>query len=251
MSEADSKRAFYRQGSWLVIATFISGLLMFAVHIFGAWMSRGEYGLFVTLLQILNLMMIPALGLQTVFAQQTAAAIEPQQQHDLAKSTRKMLLICLYIWTAIAVIVLLNQEAILESLKIERPTALYVTLLLGLPQLWLPVLLGILQGRQNFCVAWRRGDRQRRGTICRRRHHRRVARRPGGGSDDRCFDRPHHGLPARRLARSANVAWPSGSRSGQLRRQSLAGAYRAAHAGHGRRTIHAECRHDRGAGHPA
>ena len=152
MSEADSKRAFYRQGSWLVIATFISGLLMFAVHIFGGWMSRGEYGLFVTLLQILNLMMIPALGLQTVFAQQTAAAIEPQQQHDLAKSTRKMLLICLYIWTAIAVIVLLNQGAILESLKIERPTALYVTLLLGLPQLWLPVLLGILQGRQNF--AW-------------------------------------------------------------------------------------------------
>ena len=150
MSEADSKRAFYRQGSWLVIATFISGLLMFAVHIFGGWMSREEYGLFVTLLQILNLMMIPALGLQTVFAQQTAAAIEPQQQHDLAKSTRKMLLICLYIWMAIAVIVLLNQGAILESLKIERPTALYVTLLLGLPQLWLPVLLGILQGRQNF-----------------------------------------------------------------------------------------------------
>ena len=102
MSEADSKRAFYRQGSWLVIVTFISGLLMFAVHIFSAWMSREEYGLFVTLLQILNLMMIPALGLQTVFAQQTAAAIEPQQQHDLAKSTRKMLLICLYIWTAIA-----------------------------------------------------------------------------------------------------------------------------------------------------
>ena len=85
MSEADSKRAFYRQGSWLVIATFISGLLMFAVHIFGGWMSRGEYGLFVTLLQILNLMMIPALGLQTVFAQQTAAAIEPQQQHDLSQ----------------------------------------------------------------------------------------------------------------------------------------------------------------------
>ena len=152
MREADSKRAFYRQGSWLVIATFVSGVLMFAVHIFGGWMSREEYGLFVTLLQILNLMMIPALGLQTVFAQQTAAAIEPQQQFDLAKSTRKMLLICLFVWMAIAVLVLLNQGAILESLKIEKPTALYVTLLLGLPQLWLPVLLGILQGRQNF--AW-------------------------------------------------------------------------------------------------
>ncbi|MEE2946967.1 MAG: hypothetical protein VX392_01490 [Verrucomicrobiota bacterium] len=152
MSEADSKRAFYRQGSWMVIATFVSGLLMFAVHIFGGWMSSEEYGLFVTLLQILNLMMIPALGLQTVFAQQTAAAIEQGQRHDLAKSTRKILLLCLYTWFAIVVAVLLNQEAILVSLKIDQPTALHTTLLLGLPALWLPVLLGILQGQQNF--AW-------------------------------------------------------------------------------------------------
>ena len=152
MSEADSKRAFYRQGSWMVIATFVSGLLMFAVHIFGGWMSPEEYGLFVTLLQILNLMMIPALGLQTVFAQQTAAAIEPQQRYDLANSTQKILLICLCVWVAITLLILLNQEAILELLKIKKPTGLYVTLLLGLPQLWLPVLLGILQGKQNF--AW-------------------------------------------------------------------------------------------------
>lgn len=152
MSKADSKHVFYRQGSWMVIATFVSGLLMFAVHIFGGWMSPGEYGLFVTLLQILNLMMIPALGLQTVFAQQTAAAIEPQQRHDLAKSTQKILLICMYVWIAISSLILLNREAILELLKIEKPTVLYVTLLLGLPQLWLPMMLGILQGRQNF--AW-------------------------------------------------------------------------------------------------
>jgi len=152
MSKADSKHVFYRQGSWMVIATFVSGLLMFAVHIFGGWMSPGEYGLFVTLLQILNLMMIPALGLQTVFAQQTAAAIEPQQRYDLAKSTQKMLLICLYVWIAISSLILLNREAILELLKIGKPTVLYVTLLLGLPQLWLPMMLGILQGRQNF--AW-------------------------------------------------------------------------------------------------
>jgi len=152
MSEADSKRAFYRQGSWMVVATFVSGLLMFAVHIFGGWMSREEYGLFNTLLQILNLMMIPALGLQTVFAQQTTAAIEPGRRHDLAKSTRKIVLLCLYVWLAIVAAVLLNQEAVLQLLKIDQPTALYVTLLLGLPALWLPVLLGILQGQQNF--AW-------------------------------------------------------------------------------------------------
>ena len=152
MSQVESRIAFYRQGSWMVIATFVSGLLMFAVHMFGPWMRSEEYGLFVTLLQILNLMMIPALGLQTVFAQQTAAATEPQQRHDLAKSTHKMLLICLCVWVAIALVVATFRGPIRESLKIANPVALYVTLLLGLPQLWLPVLLGILQGRQNF--AW-------------------------------------------------------------------------------------------------
>ena len=48
MSKADSKHVFYRQGSWMVIATFVSGLLMFAVHIFGGWMSPEEYGLILT-----------------------------------------------------------------------------------------------------------------------------------------------------------------------------------------------------------
>ncbi len=152
MSASDPKNAFYRQGSWMVIATFASGLLMFAVHIFGGWMSREEYGLFVTLLQILNLMMIPALGLQTVFAQQTAAATSPQQLYDLAKSTRKMLHLCLCVWVAIALVAAVFHGPILESLKIANPAALCVTVLLSLPQLWLPVLLGILQGRQNF--AW-------------------------------------------------------------------------------------------------
>mgnify|MGYP003323923749 CR=1 FL=1 len=129
MSGADSKRAFYRQGSWMVVATFVSGLLMFAVHIFGGWMSREEYGLFVTLLQILNLIMIPAQGLHTVCAQQTAAAIEPGQRHDLAKSTRKILLLCLYVWLAIVGAVLLNQAAVLDSLKIDQPTAMHLSLI--------------------------------------------------------------------------------------------------------------------------
>ena len=31
MSEADSKRAFYRQGSWMVIATFVSGAVNSAI----------------------------------------------------------------------------------------------------------------------------------------------------------------------------------------------------------------------------
>ncbi|MED6314839.1 MAG: hypothetical protein VX704_07375 [Verrucomicrobiota bacterium] len=152
MSETASKISFYRQGSWMVIATCVSGMLMFSVHLFGGWMSREEYGLFVTLLQILNLMMIPALGLQTMFAQQTAAVASRQQQADLAISIRSVLLICLGVWATIAMGAALYRAGIIELLKITNPVALWVTIALGLPQLWLPVLLGILQGCQNF--AW-------------------------------------------------------------------------------------------------
>ena len=75
----------------MLTATFLGGVLMFAVHFFGGWMNSGEYGLFVTLLQVLNLMMIPALGLQTVFAQRTAsAASSDDEQSNLAASIRKI-----------------------------------------------------------------------------------------------------------------------------------------------------------------
>ena len=151
MSEVDSRATFYRQGSWMVIATFVSGVLMFAVQqIAWFWMRDEEYGLFGTLLMVLNLMMIPALGLQPVFAQQTAAVTDEQQQHDLARSIRKVLLSCLYLWMGISMLVILLHEPIIKSLKIGNPAAIWIILLICLPQLWLPVMMGILQGKQNF-----------------------------------------------------------------------------------------------------
>ena len=136
----------------MITATFVSGVLMFTVHLFGGWMRKDEYGLFVTLLQVLNLMMIPALGLQTVFAQRTAAAIDENQKADLAVSTRRIFQICFLSWLVIGTCALLFKAPILETLQANAPLPIYLTILVGLPQLCLPMLLGILQGRQNF--AW-------------------------------------------------------------------------------------------------
>ena len=123
---------------------------MFAVHFFGGWMTSDEYGIFVTLLQTLNLIMIPALGLQTVFAQQTALAKTPVEQFDLSVSTRKILLLCIVIWALFGLIFTFIQTPILSVFKINNPLVLYLTIIIGLPQLCLPILLGILQGKQNF-----------------------------------------------------------------------------------------------------
>ena len=147
---SESRETFLRQGSWMLTATFLGGVLMFAVHFFGGWMNRGEYGLFVTLLQVLNLMMIPALGLQTVFAQRTAAASTDDEQSNLAASIRKIFLICFIGWLTAGGVALLLDSPILKALKAGDPLPIYLTILMGLPQLCLPMLLGILQGRQMF-----------------------------------------------------------------------------------------------------
>ncbi|MFN2164680.1 MAG: hypothetical protein ACK2U9_00285 [Anaerolineae bacterium] len=47
------------------------------------WMEPAEYGLWFALLRIYLLMSIPSAGLQIIFAQQTAAAVTPQQLAEL------------------------------------------------------------------------------------------------------------------------------------------------------------------------
>src|SRR5476649_1519863 len=80
---------FFRQSGWMMMAATASGALMYCVHpIVSRGMPKEEYGVFTTLLQVVTLMSIPAIGLQTVFAQQTAAAITDQQQRIVASEFR-------------------------------------------------------------------------------------------------------------------------------------------------------------------
>src|ERR1035441_7496030 len=76
---------FFRQSGWMMIASTASGALMYAVHpIATRGMPPGEYGVFVTLLQVVAWMGIPAGGLQPVIAQQQAAAITDHQKQIVA-----------------------------------------------------------------------------------------------------------------------------------------------------------------------
>ncbi len=142
--------SFFRQSSWMMIASTSGGVFMFAVHAFAPGMGTGEYGLFGTLLQALNLMMIPALGLQTVFAQQTAAAVTESQQRQLAATARAILASAAFLWVLMALMTLVFQRWLIATWSISNPAALWVTVVFGLPQLCLPVFQGVLQGRQDF-----------------------------------------------------------------------------------------------------
>ncbi len=134
----------------MVIATVAGGVFMTAVQTIAAKMEKEEYGVFFTLLRCLILLGIPAGGLQIVFAQQTAAALDEPRQRQLSGTLRAVLRGTFYLWLFVGFVVTLKLDWIVTVLKVTNPVAVVVTLFIVLTSLWLPVVRGLLQGRQNF-----------------------------------------------------------------------------------------------------
>lgn len=155
-SEVESHTTFLRQGSWLVVATVVGGLFMMGTQVVAQhWMVPGEYVVFCALLRVFLLMGIPSAGLQTVFAQQTASAVTAEQRLVLAGTMRAVLAGTFVVWCGIVVVTAYTQDTWVTRLKIGNPAALWVTVVIGLAALWLPVFKGVLQGRQRFAgLGW-------------------------------------------------------------------------------------------------
>ncbi len=155
---ADSGRHFFKQAGWLVAANLGCGVLMMAVHPLvnkPDLMTPAEYGVFATLLKVFLLLGVPAAGLQAVFALQTATAKEPATQAESAATVRAVLRGTFALWLLVLAAGLVFSDVICATLKISNPAALWATLGLGLTSLWLPVLRGGLQGRQDFAgLGW-------------------------------------------------------------------------------------------------
>ncbi len=149
---ADSGKNFFKQAGWLVAANLGCGLFMFAVHPIAGKMEAAEYGVFQTLLKLFILLGIPASGLQAVLALQTAMAKEPAAQANLAATVRALLWAMSALWLVMFLAGWAASDAICATLKISNPNALLATLGLGLTTLWLPILRGVLQGRQEFAT---------------------------------------------------------------------------------------------------
>jgi O-antigen/teichoic acid export membrane protein len=168
---AESKLTFFRQSGWMVSATTFAGVFMSAVHpilqkpvpatgggAVGDWLrasvndpiTASEYGVFYTLLLLLGWIGIPAAGLQTVFAQQAALAVDEAHERELKGSVRAVLLGATLLWLVLAGGVLLLQQQVLGALKLSDAAALWVTVFCGLLVLWQPVVTGVMQGRQDF-----------------------------------------------------------------------------------------------------
>ena len=150
MTEASHRMTFFRQSGWMMIATLVSGGFMWLVHLCSKKLSDEDYSAFASLIQLINVMTIPALGLQMKFAQQSAGAVTDGQRHQLIGTTKAVMRGTFCIWLAIGVVVFLGQGKFMVALKLSNPMSLWLTLAVVLTMLWLPLFQGLLQGRQNF-----------------------------------------------------------------------------------------------------
>ena len=134
----------------MVLSTTLAGVFMFGVHGLGAFLGAASYGLFLALLGLVNFSTILSPGIQTVFAYETADAKSENDRLVLGRNVVGVLGFLTVLWVAIVLLVLPFQGWVLAELKIPNRAVLWVTLLVMLPHLWLPVLMGVLQGRQLF-----------------------------------------------------------------------------------------------------
>ena len=150
-SDASHKSTFFRQSGWMMISAVAGGALMFAVQIFSKkFLSDAEYSGFGALIQLTNWITIPALGLQMVFAQQTAAAVTDEQHRELVGTMRAVMFWTFCIWLATVGAAVVYNHQWVAALKLSNPVSLWLTLMVGLVMIWQQIFLGLLQGRQNF-----------------------------------------------------------------------------------------------------
>jgi O-antigen/teichoic acid export membrane protein len=140
--------SFFRQSGWLMIANIAGGILMWAVHLLARPMGKDEYGLFITLLTAV--MLVPAVPLQMVFAQQTAKALATGRRGELSGLIRMIFLGLLAGWVLLCVAVFILQGTILKFWGVTDPKAIWITMPILLLTIWAPIFTGMLQGQQNF-----------------------------------------------------------------------------------------------------
>ena len=100
---SDSKYSFFRHSGWMVMATFLGGIFMAGVQIVALHdhvMEDSDYTDLIVLLGLLMLLgAVPSAALQTIFAQQSAAALT-EETGELTASVRALLRATFIFWLA-------------------------------------------------------------------------------------------------------------------------------------------------------
>lgn len=139
---------FFRQSGWLMIATVLGGVFMWAVHFLSKGISPEDYGLFVSALAVMAC--VPILPLQMVLTQQAARAQAEGTDGQVSAMLRKLLWITVGLAALLAAGVAIGQGTLEQALHLPNATDLWLLVVILFFSVWLPILSGVLQGRQNF-----------------------------------------------------------------------------------------------------
>jgi O-antigen/teichoic acid export membrane protein len=150
--DKNHKGSFFRQSGWLMVANIVGGALNWGVHFLQKALPPNlkaiEYGDFGVFLSVA--MVIPTMSFQMVMAHQTALALATNRQRELTRLIRRLLVGSLAVWALASIIVLMCQQRILEHWQVQSPVGLWVTLVVVLFSIWMPLFWGLLQGEQSF-----------------------------------------------------------------------------------------------------
>jgi|TARA_B100000959_G_scaffold284788_1_gene357368 O-antigen/teichoic acid export membrane protein len=152
----ESKATFFRQSGWVALATVLGGVFLTAVHIVVTGprgMSEAEYSTFVTLLRVQLLISIPAAGIQTLLARQSASANSLEEIRRLMATFRRVVFSLIALWVVLVVVLSIVQAVdgqFYKRWKVSNAVSVWLTLAVGLVSLLLPTARGILMGRQDF-----------------------------------------------------------------------------------------------------
>lgn len=151
MQHADTHKNFFRQSGWMMTANLLCGVFMMGVHPFASRMQpESDYAVFMTMLRLFVLVTIPASALQTILAEQTAAAINEERQRDLAATGRGLVMGAFVFWLFLAFVAAIFREKFVAAFQVSNQSLLWATMLLILAALWMPIFQGMLQGMQQF-----------------------------------------------------------------------------------------------------
>ena len=144
--------SFARQGTWMVCCTTLAGIFMFGVHCFPLWHGAASYSAFFLFVSVINLSNLPTLGIQTVFAYETARRGPSADLGEVAGNLVGILVVMTLGWGALSLSLLIGEAWIKTTLKLADLKALWVTMIAVLLYFWLPPLMGVMQGRQRFGI---------------------------------------------------------------------------------------------------
>ncbi len=143
----------------MVVSTFLGGIFMVSVQMAAQnsrVMETADSNTFIALLGLLIIFGgVPSAALQTIFAQQAAAAVSDEKTRELTATLRALLRTIFWFWFVIAGLIMIFAGSAASALGVNDPAALRIVMLAVLAVICLPTFKGVLQGLHRFApLGW-------------------------------------------------------------------------------------------------